>query len=151
MALNTKRVIYPYIQLKFITNKVTTKHSTNHPMPATAQLLESSLLLIWNDRNADTRLVAMQHVYTPDMHFYESNTGEAIIGQRAINELITKLQADWPVEFLFTLNQPAQVNHNTQIASWQLGPAGAPPIATGMDVAITEGELIQSLYLFLDV
>jgi hypothetical protein len=119
-------------------------------MAHTAQLLEDSLLVIWNDRDADSRLRAMKNIYAPDINFYESNTGEPIIGHQAINELISKLQKEWPIEFQFQLNKPSQVNHLIQIVSWNLGPEGAQPIATGVDVAVTENGLIKSLYLFLD-
>ena len=119
-------------------------------MTTPAQLLENSLLVIWNDRNADRRLEAMKKTYAPDVHFYEFNTGEAIIGYKAINELISKLQKDWPPESRFELNKPSQVNHSIQIASWNLGSAGTQPIATGMDVAVIENNLIKSFYLFLD-
>jgi hypothetical protein len=120
-------------------------------METTAKLLEDSLLVIWNDRNTENRLEAMKRIYATDIHFFESNTGEAIVGYNAINELISKLQKEWPIEFQFELNKPSQVNHMTQIISWNLGPKGATPIATGMDVAITENNLIKSLYLFLDI
>ncbi|MVM37347.1 hypothetical protein GO730_06395 [Spirosoma sp. HMF3257] len=120
-------------------------------MTATAELLEDSLLVIWNDRNAEKRLEAMKKIYAPDIHFFESNTGDALVGYQAINELISKLQTEWPIEFQFELNKPSQVNHSTQIVSWNLGPKGATPVATGMDVAIIENDLIKSLYLFLDV
>jgi hypothetical protein len=119
-------------------------------MATTAKLLEDSLLVIWNDRNADNRMEAMHKTYAPDIHFFESNAGEAIVGHKAINNLISKLQTEWPIEFQFELNKPSQVNHTTQIISWNLGPKGAAPVATGMDVAITENDLIKSLYLFLD-
>jgi hypothetical protein len=120
-------------------------------MATTAKLLEDSLLVIWNDRDADRRLEAMKKIYAPDIHFYESNTGEAIVGHQAINALISKLQTEWPIEFEFALNKSSQVNHATQIIFWNLGPQGAPPVATGVDVAITENDLIKSLYLFLDI
>lgn len=119
-------------------------------MTTTAKLLENSLLVIWNDRDADNRLKAMENVYSPDIHFFESNAGEPIVGHKAINELIAKLQTEWPIEFQFELTKPSQVNHTTQVVSWSLGPKGVPPVATGMDVAITENDLIKSLYLFLD-
>jgi len=115
-----------------------------------AQLLENSLLVIWNERNADRRLEAMKQTYAPDVHFYEFNTGEAIVGHTAINELIAKLQSEWPPESRFELNKPSQVNHQVQIASWNLGPQGMQPVATGMDVAVIENDLIKSFYLFLD-
>jgi len=115
-----------------------------------AQLLENSLLVIWNERNADRRLEAMKQIYAPDVHFYEFNTGEAIVGHTAINELIAKLQKEWPSESRFELNKPSQVNHQVQIASWDLGAQGMQPVATGMDVAVIENDLIKSFYLFLD-
>ena len=60
-------------------------------MTTPAQLLENSLLVIWNDRNADRRLEAMKNTYALDVHFYEFDTGKAIVGYTAINELISKL------------------------------------------------------------
>ncbi len=119
-------------------------------MATAAKLLEDSLLVIWNDRNVERRLEAMAKTYSSDIHFYESDTGNAIIGHQAINELISKLQREWPIEFQFELNKPSQVNRTIQVISWNLGPKGATPVATGMDVAITENDLIKSLYLFLD-
>jgi hypothetical protein len=119
-------------------------------MTTLAQRLENSLLVIWNDRNAERRLEAMKGAYAPDVHFYEFNAGEAIIGHAAINELISKLQSEWPPESRFELNKPSQVNHQIQIASWNLGLQGMQPVATGMDVAVIENDLIKSFYLFLD-
>jgi hypothetical protein len=119
-------------------------------MSTTAQLLETSLLVIWNDRNADRRLDVMKKTYTSDVHFYEANEGDPIVGHLAINKLISKLQAGWPPESKFELNKPTQINHLVQIASWTLGPQGMKPVATGMDVAIVENDLIKSFYLFLD-
>ena len=119
-------------------------------MTTPAQLLEISLLVIWNDRNADKRLEAMKKTYASDVHFYEFNSGEPIIGHKAINELISKLQSEWPPESRFELNKPSQANHSIQIASWNLGPQGMQPVATGMDVAVIENDLIKSFYLFFD-
>ena len=115
-----------------------------------AQLLENSLLVIWNERNADRRLETMKQTYAPNVHFYEFDTGEAIVGHTAINELIAKLQSEWPPESRFELSKPSQVNHQIQVASWNLGRQGMQPVATGMDVAVIENDLIKSFYLFLD-
>src|SRR5580765_912513 len=104
-------------------------------MTTPAQLLENSLLVIWNSRNANQRLEEMKKTYAPDVHFYEFNTGNAIVGYTAINEVISKLQSEWPPESKFELNKPVQVNHSVQIASWKLAPEGKQPVATGTDVA----------------
>jgi hypothetical protein len=42
------------------------------------------------------------------------------------------------------------VNHDLGRLQWHLGPAGAPPAVTGMDVAIFEHGRIRALYTFLD-
>lgn len=120
-------------------------------MENSAKLLENSLLVIWNDRQAESRLAAMKAVYTDDIVFFESNDGPAIIGHQAINDLITKLQEQWPLEFSFELMRPPQVNHEVQHISWALGIPGQTPVASGMDVAIIEKGKIRSLHLFLDV
>ena len=120
-------------------------------MEHTAKLLENSLLVIWNDRNAQNRLKAMEEIYATDIVFYESNEGPAITGFQEINDLITILQAQWPVEFKFELNHPSKINHQVQHISWNLGIPGQTPVAIGMDVAIIENYKIKSLHLFLDV
>ena len=119
-------------------------------MMSQAQLLETSLLVIWNDRNADRRLEMMKKTYTADVQFYEFNDAKPIVGFAAISDVITKLQAAWPAESVFKLNKPSQVNHSIQIACWDLGPQGAPSIAKGIDVAVIENSLIKSFYLFLE-
>lgn len=119
-------------------------------MQNSAKLLEDSLLVIWNDRNAENRLTAMQAAYATDIAFYESNDGPAIIGYQAINELITNLQAQWPAEFSFVLSRPPVVNHQVQHIAWTLGVPGQAPVASGMDIAVIEDNKIKSLHLFLD-
>jgi hypothetical protein len=119
-------------------------------MKTTAQLLETSLLVIWNDRNADRRLELMKQTYAPDVHFYEFDEDNAIVGHVAINALISKIQSTWPPESRFELNKPSQVNHSIQVAFWDLGPNGTQPFLTGFDVAIIENNLIKSFSLFVD-
>lgn len=115
-----------------------------------AQLLEDSLLIIWNNRNSVERLQAMEQIYHQDIQFFESDSGSAIIGYEAINNLITGLQSEWTPEFSFQLSKPGQINHNVQIASWTLGVLGEQPVASGMDVAIVENDKIKALHLYLD-
>ncbi|WP_276481542.1 nuclear transport factor 2 family protein [Paraflavitalea pollutisoli] len=119
-------------------------------MNSKAQQLEDSLLVIWNDRNADNRLAAMEKIYAPDIHFYESQEGPAIIGYQAINEVIAGLQSKWPLEFTFQLNRPAKANHQVQQIAWHLGIPGQLPAASGMDIALIEDGKIKSLHLFLE-
>lgn len=113
-------------------------------------LLEESLLSIWNNRDAQERQKKMKEVYADDIVFYESNEGAPIVGPEAIDQLIVKLQLQWPATFQFELSSPVKVNNQVQLITWRLGPQGAPPAATGMDVAVIVNNKIHSLYLFID-
>lgn len=119
-------------------------------MSTTEKLLEDSLLVVWNDRDADRRLVAMKDIYAEDIVFYENNEGPAFRGYQSINELIQKLQAGWPVEFTFELTASTKINHNVQLITWKLGIPGQEPVATGKDIAVIEADKIKSLHLLLD-
>ncbi|UFH54491.1 nuclear transport factor 2 family protein [Spirosoma sp. KNUC1025] len=114
------------------------------------QLLEDSLLKVWSERNDEKRLDVMQQIYAPDILFYESDQGTAIKGHQAIDTLIRTLQAKWAPGFVFSLTKPAVINHGVSQVSWTLGAADAPPIASGMDIAIVANGLIKELYLYLD-
>lgn len=118
-------------------------------MQTTSILLQDSLLLIWNNRDAAERLTLMHNIYAPGIQFFESNDAEPFTGYEPINNLIGKLQADWPADFTFTLQAPLKLNHNMQHASWALGAPNQQPAATGIDVALTEDGKITKLYLFL--
>ena len=119
-------------------------------METSPQLLEDSLLIIWNDRNPDSRLKAMRNVYATDIVFYESNDGPPFRGYEEINGLVEKLQTQWPIEFAFELTAPSRINHEVQHITWKLGIPGQPPVATGSDIAIVEEGKIKSLHLLLD-
>ncbi|OIN57398.1 hypothetical protein [Arsenicibacter rosenii] len=114
------------------------------------QLLEDSLLKVWSERDDEQRLRVMEQIYATDIVFYETNEGEAIKGHQAMDELIRKLQTQWPPEFVFTITSPVVINHGISHVSWTLGPAHGTPVASGMDIAVIEGGVIKGLYLYLD-
>jgi ketosteroid isomerase-like protein len=114
-----------------------------------ANLLERSLLELWNERDSVRRLELMQELYAPDIVFFESDTTE-IKGHEAINNTIAGLQANWAPDFAFRLVSPAANNHNFIHAAWTLGSVDAAPVASGRDIAVVENGMIQSLHLFLE-
>lgn len=119
-------------------------------METSPQLLEDSLLVIWNDRDFNRRLEAMRNVYASDIIFYESNDGQPFKGYEEINDLVTNLQSQWPAEFAFELTAPSRINHEVQLITWKLGIPGQPPVATGSDIAVVEAGKIKSLHLLLN-
>ncbi|WP_435355382.1 hypothetical protein [Emticicia sp. SJ17W-69] len=118
-------------------------------MEATSMLLQDSLLGVWNNRNSAERIALMEKIYNKEILFYEDDKNEPIVGIESIENLIQKLQQNWPADFEFMLTEASQSNHNIQHISWQLGASGQQPVAAGVDVAIIEEGKIKSLYLFL--
>ncbi|WP_379966762.1 hypothetical protein [Epilithonimonas sp. UC225_85] len=120
-------------------------------MDTSSELLQDSLLLIWNNRNSAERIALMEKIYASDISFFESDNSEPFVGFKAIDELIQKIQQDWPSEFEFVLTETPKSNHNIQHILWQLGIPTQQPVAKGADIAIIEGGKIKSLYLFLGI
>lgn len=115
---------------------------------ALAQLMENNLQLVWNERNANHRIAAIEKLYVNNSTLFE--VGETITGYEAINNAVTRLVNGVPPNFVFTKLKPVIINNNAGRLIWGLGPKGRPPTATGMDVAIFENGKIKYLYVFLN-
>jgi hypothetical protein len=75
--------------------------------------------------------------------------GQVDSAREALNAKVGSILKGAP-GFVFRAAGPAQVNHDLGRLRWQLGPAGAPPVVTGTDVAVFEHGRIRALYTFLD-
>ena len=113
-----------------------------------AQLMEDNLDQVWNERNAGTRLKAIERIYTTEANLY--HVGDQVAGPDAINNSVTATQQHLPPDFVFTKLKPVIINNNIGRLIWGAGPQGQPPVATGMDIAYFEDGKISSLYVFLD-
>jgi hypothetical protein len=74
---------------------------------------------------------------------------EQISDREGLNAKVESIRKDAP-GFVFRAAGPAQVNHDLGRLRWQFGPAGAPPVVTGTDIAFFERRRIRALYAFLD-
>ncbi|MFK4658242.1 hypothetical protein ABIF97_008176 [Bradyrhizobium japonicum] len=110
-------------------------------------LMERNLLEVFGQPAPARRAVAIAEIYTANCTFFEA--GERIVGHQALNARIERILLEAP-GFVFRATGPAEVNHDLGRLQWHLGPAGAPPVVTGMDVAIFEHGRIRALYTFLD-
>ncbi|MFK4500006.1 nuclear transport factor 2 family protein [Bradyrhizobium japonicum] len=110
-------------------------------------LMERNLLEVFGQPDSARRAVAIAEIYTANCTFFEA--GERIVGHQALNARIERILLEAP-GFVFRATGPAEVNHDLGRLQWHLGPAGAPPVVTGMDVAIFEHGRIRALYTFLD-
>jgi hypothetical protein len=110
-------------------------------------LMERNLLEVFGQPDSGRRAVVIAEIYTANCTFFEA--GEEIVGHEALNARIEHILQKAP-GFVFRAKGAAEVNHDLGRLQWQLGPAGAPPVVTGMDVAIFEHGRIRALYAFLD-
>ena len=110
-------------------------------------LMERNLLEVFGQRDSARRTAAIADLYTADCTFFEAE--EQVNGREALNAKVGSILKD-ATGFVFRAVGLAQVNHDLGRLRWQFGPAGAPPVVTGTDIAVFEHERIRSLYTFLD-
>jgi hypothetical protein len=110
-------------------------------------LMEKNLSDVFGQRDSTRRAAAIAELYTADCTFFEAE--EQVNGREALNAKIGSILKDAP-GFVFRAAKPAQVNHDLGRLRWQFGPAGAPPVVTGTDIAVFEHGRIRALYTFLD-
>jgi hypothetical protein len=111
-------------------------------------LMLKNLQEVFNERDAARRINAVKSIYTKNAEFLEGN--ERIKGHDAISARVAVLQASFPPDFTLSPTSVPAHNHDLGRLTWRVGPAAAPPVATGMDVALFERGRIRALYTFLD-
>lgn len=115
---------------------------------AQATLLVRNLFEVFGERDPAKRLNAIADIFVQDAIFYEGD--ERFEGHAAINAKVEALLTTFPATFTFTTVGTAARNHDIGRLHWRLGPAGAPPVASGLDIARFRDGRIQALYVFLD-
>jgi len=110
-------------------------------------LMLKNLQEVFNERDAARRIAAVKSIYAKQAEFFEGN--ERIKGHDAISARVGAMQASFPPDFTFSPTSAPARNHDLGRLTWRVGPAGAPAVATGMDVAVFRNGRIQSLYVFL--
>jgi len=112
-------------------------------MSGTLGPLERNLFEVSGQPDSARRAVAIAEIYTVNCTFFEA--GERIVGREALN---VKIQRKLP-DLCFARKDLLKRTTIGRL-QWHLGPAGVPPVVTGMDVAIFEHGRIRALYTFLD-
>ena len=115
---------------------------------ALGQLMERNLSEVFSERDPARRRRAIAHLYTEDCASYDAD-GENI-GQAAISDRVGRILDQSPLGFAFRLVSPAEVIHDLGRLRWQSGPAEAPPVLRGMDVAFFANGKIRVLYTFIE-
>jgi hypothetical protein len=110
-------------------------------------LMHRNLYEVFNERDPDRRAAAIAEVYSADPVFYEQDG--VVEGRDALQKRVQEL-LDGAPGFVFSAEGEATENHNAGRLTWHLGPAGAPPVVTGTDIAITGDGRIRTLYTFIE-
>lgn len=111
-------------------------------------LMQANLTRVFGEHDADRRIKAIRELYAEDAVLNEPH--DSAQGHSAINEAVTSLLASLPPGFVFSSMGPAIGHHNVGRLKWRSGPPDGPPVVTGMDIAHFDGDLIHSLFVFLE-
>ena len=112
------------------------------------QLMERNVSEVFGERDPGRRRHAISELYADDCATYAAD-GESI-GQAAISDQVGRILDASPPGFAYSLVGPAEVIHDVGRLRWQSGPAGGPPVVSGMDVAVFANGKIKALYTFID-
>jgi ABC-type hemin transport system substrate-binding protein len=110
-------------------------------------LAHRNLLGVFGERDPQARAKAIDEVYAEGVTFADPD--EVVVGREALNRKAQRLLDDAP-GFGFTPAGPVRIANNLAMLAWQFGPAGAPPVVSGVDVSIVEEGRIVALYTLLD-
>jgi len=112
------------------------------------QLMERNVSEVFGERDPRRRRRAIAELYTEDCASYDEN-GESV-GQAAICDRVGRVIDESPPGFAFSQVGSARVIHDLGRLRWQSGPAGAPPVLSGMDLAVFANGKIRALYTFIE-
>lgn len=115
-------------------------------MATVPELMQATLMEVFNERDDAARRVAIARIYAPDVSF--SDPDEVVTGHEALNSKAARLLQDAPV-FEFRQLGPVLTSHDLGYLPWGLGPAGGDPVVRGLDIALIEDGLIKSLHTLL--
>ena len=115
---------------------------------ALGSLMERNVSEVFGERDPGRRGHAIAELYAEDCALYDAE-GESI-GQAAVSDRVGRILDESPPGFAFSLVGRAEVIHDLGRLRWQTGPTGAPPVLSGMDVAVFANGKIRTLYTFIE-
>jgi hypothetical protein len=111
-------------------------------------LMERNVSEVFGERDSGRRGRAIAELYVEDCALYDAD-GESV-GHAAVSDRVGRILEESPPGFAFKLVGRAEVIHDLGRLRWQSGPAGAPPVLSGTDVALFADGKIRALYTFVE-
>jgi len=112
------------------------------------QLIERNVSEVFGERDPDRRRRAIAGLYADDCALYDAEG--ASLGRAAVSDRVGRILDESPPGSAFSLAGPAEVVHDLGRVRWKSGPVGAPPILSGMDIAVFADGRIRTLYTFIE-
>lgn len=120
-----------------------------HDARVLGELMERNVAEVFGERDPGQRRRAIAELYTEDCALCNAE-GESV-GRAAVADQVERIVDDGPRGFGFSLVAPAEVVHDFGRLRWQMGPAGAPPVVSGMDIATFANGKIRTLYTVVEM
>jgi hypothetical protein len=112
------------------------------------RLMESNLLQVFNERDAQRRLAAIEQTYTPDVRWTDDEG--VSIGVDQLNIKAQALQDGQLAGLSFVKAGPVYQTHGIGYLAWNIVAAGSDtPIVSGFDVALIADDRINELFTVL--
>ena len=112
-----------------------------------SDLARRNLLDVFGERDPQARAAAIEEIYTEQVTFTDPD--EVVVGRAALGAKAQKLLDDSP-GLVFTPAGPARIAGDLVMLGWHLGPAGQPPVVSGVDIALVADGRITAIYTLLD-
>ncbi|SFE41877.1 nuclear transport factor 2 family protein [Streptomyces mirabilis] len=114
---------------------------------AVADLMRRNLLDVFNEPDPERRNAAIALTYAPDVVWHEPD--RVIRGREALVQRAAELLAEFP-GWVFQPDGPVSALDDLGHLGYRFGPAGQPPVLTGMDIARCKDGVIVELYTFVN-
>jgi hypothetical protein len=108
-----------------------------------SNLMETNLLGVFNERDAQRRASAIESTYAADVRWTDDEG--VSVGREALDAKAKGLQSQMQ-GLVFTKAGPVYQTKGFGYLAWKVGPENGDPVATGFDVAIVRDDLISDLY-----
>jgi hypothetical protein len=113
-----------------------------------AELLDRMVADVFNEHDADRRETAIEQLFAEDVVFTDPE--RTVHGRHDLATAVTGLLAGGAPDFAFTHSGPFRGVDDLGMRAWSLGPAGAEPVAGGLDVVLVVDGRIARLWTMLD-
>lgn len=118
------------------------------PAPDWNALLRANLEQVFNERDANKRIAAIQQLFSAEPTMYEPEG--VVTGQAAISDVAGALLEQFGPDFSFVAQGVAVGHHGMAYLRWHAGPKEGPVVVTGADVAeVVDGKIVR-LWVLLD-